>query len=78
MQTKLLTLGTIDAATIKRIVIVRRNGGTRTMKGKQDAANMAKFIREHADVELEQYSDRLSSVQSGADYRSIVVNVVES
>ena len=68
-----LTLGDLDAARVKRLVIVRKSGGVRTMKVQDD---IAKFIKAHAADRLERYEDgRLCSVESGVDYRSLLVNL---
>jgi hypothetical protein len=66
-----LTLGAVDQSRIKRLRIVRKNGGTRTM---DVAADIAKFIREHASDKLEsREAGRLNSVECGVDYKSLTL-----
>lgn len=73
MQVANMTLGHLDLSNIKRVVIVRRNGGTRTMK---IAADIAKFVREHHSDAIELYQDgTYCSVASTADYRSVTISV---
>lgn len=72
--TQKLTLRHLDVSKIKRLVVVRKNGGTRTMKL---TADISKFVREHHSDAIERYEDgRMCSVQSGSDYRSLLINLV--
>lgn len=71
MQTLNMTLGHLDLSTVKRVVIVRRNGGTRTMKV---AADIAKFFREHHSDAIELYEDgRYVSVGPTENYKLLRV-----
>jgi hypothetical protein len=70
-----LTFGHLDLAKIKRFVIVRKNGGTRTMAVKAD---IAKFIREHHSDGIADYPGGMfRSVKPGCDYTSVVISMKE-
>lgn len=73
MQVANMTLGHLDLSTVKRLVIVRRSGGTRTMKV---AADIAKFVREHHSDPIADYPGGMyRSVKPTADYASVTVSM---
>jgi hypothetical protein len=75
MQVASMTLGHLGLSNIKRVVIVRRNGGTRTMKV---AADIAKFVREHHSDAIELYEDgRYVSVGPTPNYKTLRVILKE-
>jgi hypothetical protein len=68
-----MTFGHLDVSQIKRLVIVRKNGGVRTMKV---PADIAKFVREHhADLIGEYPGGMFRSIKPGSDYTSVVISV---
>lgn len=76
MQVANMTLGHLDLSNIKRVVIVRRNGGTRTMKV---AADIAKFVREHHSDPIAEYPGGMyRSVKPTQNYTSLTVSVKEN
>jgi hypothetical protein len=68
-----MTFGHLDLSAVKRLVIVRKNGGTRTMKVQAD---IAKFVREHhADLIAEYPGGMFRSIKPGLDYTSVVISL---
>lgn len=66
-----MTLGHLDLSTVRKVVIVRPNGGTRTM---QVSADIAKFVREHHSDAIKYYEDgRYVSVGPTAKYKLLRV-----
>jgi hypothetical protein len=71
-----MTLGHLDLSTVKKVVIVRPNGGTRTM---QVAADIAKFVREHHSDAIERYENgRYVSAGPTANYKLLRVILKEA
>ena len=71
-----MKLSEIPVPAIRRIVLSRRTGrgGTRTLAKRKDIAH---FIRNHADDEVEESCGRMCSVRPGVDYVSIVLCLYE-
>jgi hypothetical protein len=68
-----LTFGHLDVSTIKRLVIVRKSGGVRTMTVQAD---IVKFIREnHSDAIADYPGGMMRTVKPGLDYLSVVVSL---
>ena len=71
-----MRLSELQVTAIRRIVLSRRTGrgGTRTLSSRKDIAH---FIRNHADDEVEESCGRMCSVRPGVDYVSIVLCLFE-